>query len=142
MILPEKAISYHHHLNDASLERRRGMRQSYRVILSIFLLVVFSKLLCSPVLADIVYVDQSASGDNSGISWANAYTDLQSALEFVDVNESWEDEIQVAEGVYKPTWQWDDSCDDCVSFRMRRYHTKPIRQSTPCEWCGSTSYCV
>ncbi|MCH8968199.1 MAG: right-handed parallel beta-helix repeat-containing protein [Planctomycetes bacterium] len=45
------------------------------------------------------YVDDSATGNNSGISWMHAYTDLQSAL---DVAASG-DQIWVAAGTYKPT---------------------------------------
>jgi hypothetical protein len=45
------------------------------------------------------YVKASASGANSGLSWEDAYTDLQSALG----SSSFGDEIWVAAGTYKPT---------------------------------------
>ncbi len=48
------------------------------------------------------YVDQSATGLNNGTSWANAYTDLQSALASSFVTYP-ADSIFVAEGVYKPS---------------------------------------
>ncbi len=48
-----------------------------------------------------VYVDKAASGNNSGESWANAYTDLQSAL---TANHSQGAvRVLVAQGVYRPS---------------------------------------
>jgi predicted outer membrane repeat protein len=44
------------------------------------------------------YVDASAVGSNSGNSWKNAYTDLQSALADANCTKIW-----VSEGLYKPT---------------------------------------
>ncbi len=46
----------------------------------------------------VCYVKWNASGTNSGTSWANAYTDLQSALGTSPCTEIW-----VAAGLYKPT---------------------------------------
>ena len=59
----------------------------------------------------IWFVDYSATGNNDGSSWEDAFTDLQDAL--ADANDG--DEIWVAEGTYKP----DDVNDDrSVSFEM------------------------
>ncbi len=48
---------------------------------------------------DIYYVDREASGDDTGLSWEHAFTELEDALEIA----VYSDEVWVAEGVYKPT---------------------------------------
>ncbi|NJK87424.1 MAG: hypothetical protein HC906_17020, partial [Bacteroidales bacterium] len=61
------------------------------------------------VTSDIIYVDTSAVGDNDGSSWANAFTDLNSALySSVEGNEIW-----VADGIYYPSFD-----DPSVSFEI------------------------
>ena len=49
---------------------------------------------------NIIYVDWSADGYNTGTSWQDAYTDLQDALARAD--RGCGSEIWVAKGVYKP----------------------------------------
>ena len=46
----------------------------------------------------LCFVDAGASGGNSGDSWTDAYTDLQSALTDANCTEIW-----VAAGIYTPT---------------------------------------
>jgi len=74
------------------------------------LLVTALALACGSEANAKCFVDYSASGLNDGSSWANAYVDLQSA-----VNSTACDEIWVAKGVYKPG----ASGDDTATFAIR-----------------------
>jgi predicted outer membrane repeat protein len=63
------------------------------------------------LLAAILYVNDDATGLNTGASWADAYTDLQSALAAATSG----DEVWVAGGTYKPTTGTDRS----ISFNLK-----------------------
>ena len=65
----------------------------------------------SSVLADIIYVNRSADGANTGDRWEDAYTDIQTALGSAVSG----DEIWVAAETYKPT----TGTDRAISFMMR-----------------------
>ncbi|MBD2705248.1 hypothetical protein IC229_31810 [Spirosoma sp. BT702] len=60
-----------------------------------------------------LYVKANATGTNTGLDWANAFTDLQSALNYGECPANLT-EIWVAAGVYKPTTDTTRS----VSFSM------------------------
>ncbi len=51
-----------------------------------------------PALGNRLFVNDDAGGANDGSSWADAFTNLQSALAIADEG----DQIWVAEGIYKP----------------------------------------
>ncbi|MEZ4987416.1 MAG: LamG-like jellyroll fold domain-containing protein [Saprospiraceae bacterium] len=59
-------------------------------------------------LATLLYVNQAATGNDTGESWANAFTNLQDALNCADEGES----IWVAEGTYFPTQSPDGTSTD------------------------------
>lgn len=74
----------------------RSLRRSIGA--SVPLLLVFSCLAASaPAQAGRCYVDGTATGAADGMSWGDAYIDLQSALLNTECSEVW-----VAEGTYKP----------------------------------------
>ncbi|MBL7797428.1 MAG: T9SS type A sorting domain-containing protein [Saprospiraceae bacterium] len=75
---------------------------------SIFIPCLFYLLSISLSAQSRYYVGQSATGAQTGVSWADAFTDLQQALTAASAG----DTIWVAAGVYKPT----STADRSVSF--------------------------
>ncbi|MCF6306606.1 MAG: T9SS type A sorting domain-containing protein [Flavobacteriaceae bacterium] len=62
-----------------------------------------------------IFVKADATGANNGNSWADAYTDLQDALAISEYNQ----EIWVAEGIYKP-----HTSDRSIYFEITKNGTK------------------
>jgi predicted outer membrane repeat protein len=62
-------------------------------------LLTFLALVSTEVSATRYYVDLSATGSNTGSSWTNAYTSLQSAI----ASAASGDEVWVATGIYYPS---------------------------------------
>ncbi len=75
------------------------MKRSFlSIIVWVLVFVIFS---IRPVSADIIYVDDSATGANNGSSWTDAYNFLQDALTQAS-SEPNITEIHVTQGIYKP----------------------------------------
>lgn len=74
-------------------------------------LVFFALFIYSNAFSTRYYVNVNATGNGTGSSWANAFTDLQTALS----SSFFGDEIWVASGVYKPT----TSTTRSVSFVLK-----------------------
>lgn len=70
--------------------------------------------------ANILYVSASATGNNLGTSWADAYTDLQDAL---DNNCAGVAEIWVAAGTYQPS-KYPANCNGCNNPRDNTFQLK------------------
>ncbi len=66
----------------------------------------------------IIYVNAAATGGNSGTSWANAFTDLQAALNAAPLLG---DEIWVAAGTYKPTTTTDRTATFTLKNQVKVY---------------------
>ncbi|MCP4690960.1 MAG: hypothetical protein GY859_23105 [Desulfobacterales bacterium] len=64
---------------------------------------------------EVVYVDADAAGENSGASWENAYTELQSALHVVASGQ----EIWISEGTYRPTARTEHDDPRSAAFQMK-----------------------
>ncbi|KAA0219683.1 MAG: hypothetical protein EDS66_16630 [Planctomycetota bacterium] len=77
---------------------------------------------CYEAFGGVVYVDKDATGDDNGLSWADAYDDLQDGFSKAGNPETFEEwdpavcEIWVAEGSYKP-----DDCTSCSSYRTSTF---------------------
>jgi len=67
-------------------------------------------LVCNFTYGKTIYVAQDANGTNTGLSWENAYTDIQDALAEAMTG----DTIWVARGTYYPT----DNLDRLQSFQV------------------------
>ncbi len=69
----------------------------------------------SLAVGDIIYVDAAADGENDGSTWADAFTDLQLALDAAENGF----QIWVAEGTYKPSVPNGGPGDRYNSFQLR-----------------------
>jgi hypothetical protein len=77
----------------------------------IYIIILFALLQTLLSAQNRIYVQSTATGANTGSSWTDAYTDLQSALSAAQAGDS----VWVAAGTYRPT----NSTDRTISFEPR-----------------------
>lgn len=70
------------------------MKKNFKILLGTCFLLSISL----SIEASVIYVNLNATGNQTGTSWENAYADLQDALDNATTN----DEIWIAQGIYRP----------------------------------------
>ena len=75
------------------------------IFTKILLITAFALLFSAHSKAQIFVDVNNATGSEDGTSWATAYTDLQDALDEARDNDTDNDEIWIAEGIYYPSRQ-------------------------------------
>ena len=78
---------------------------------NIYISIILLLFVALPISAQRLYVRASATGNNSGQSWTNAFTDLQSALQIAQKGDS----VWIAGGLYRPT----NTSNRAISFEPR-----------------------
>lgn len=102
-------------LNGGEITRkRRSTLENKLPMLGLALLLVALSLSSRPAIGQI-FVDANALGDNSGVSWEDAFTELQPALSIAATG----DEIWVASATYLPTELSDGTEPRSASFFIR-----------------------
>jgi len=102
-------------LEAGSQRRSRQLRgpAAFGVVV-VGILAITSPLLGPPVL----YVDDDATGANDGLSWEDAYTDLQDALDQAVASGGSVTEVWVAKGTYRPTELTDSEDPRSATFQL------------------------
>jgi len=98
------------------------MKQRHRWVIGVLAAVALAVLvLIAPgeegaiAQGGILYVDADATGAGDGSSWADAFVDLQDALEMAGLG----DQIRVAAGTYKPTHEFTAGDPRSATFQMK-----------------------
>ena len=93
----------------------------YNVALSPSMITdIYNDIGTCPSLGDPIYIDELAIGGNNGLTWGDAYNDLQDAI---DKSCHCPDApIWVAEGTYRPTYVNDVNSDDIFEIKEKTFY--------------------
>ena len=67
----------------------------------------------------ILFVNDDASGANTGVSWTDALTDLQFALGIAETNPDLTTEVWAAQGTYVPSERTDPEDPRTATFQLQ-----------------------
>ncbi|MCF8359982.1 MAG: hypothetical protein K9H26_14585 [Prolixibacteraceae bacterium] len=94
---------------------KKIFRQTPIKIFIVFFLIVTGFHVQTVSAQNKIFVDLSATGNNDGSDWTNAFTSLQSALDAAVSN----DQIWVASGTYFPSAEIDGTGDRFKAFHLK-----------------------
>lgn len=110
------------------MKKKTTISSPFGKTMTLILALVFLSI-TNAIQAATIYVDVDATGANNGTSWADAFTDLSTAISSAYSG----DDIWLAEGVYKPSYVGDRSASFEFSSSINIYGGFRGTETSPSE---------